>query len=383
LPVVIWSRLYHDLEPYLSWRSANGTALMVFFHTRFNEVADRLFLRDDTVRSARHGSLATYFRDLADPERNQTWKGDNARPFLQVVFHLVRAQRTDDYCQTLCDLRFVEARCRVEQVFELIADYRLAQKNLPEAQADLEEERRRRERITRYTSDLIAYAKAWSERRDRIARGERVSEPEPEPPTPPPSCRMWTEAEIETECQRIIGTPKRLDRLRAFAGFVESQCYRLIEFGKHSGFVPQHAFSTEPAGLVHDASVLLLAALKEPHLLRDWPPNAVHNPKPACLRTLAGHRVGINSVSVTPEGGRAVSGGADHTLRVWDLESGVCLRTLEGHSDGVNSVSVTQDGRRIVSGGNDGMVRVWDVESGTCLRPQRERDSAWPARRVH
>ena len=24
LPVVVWSRLYHDLEPYLSWRAADG-----------------------------------------------------------------------------------------------------------------------------------------------------------------------------------------------------------------------------------------------------------------------------------------------------------------------------------------------------------------------
>ena len=40
------------------------------------------------------------------------------------------------------------------------------------------------------------------------------------------------------------------------------------------------------------------------------------------------------SVSVSPDGRRAVSGSADKTLRVWDLESGACLRTLEGHARG-------------------------------------------------
>ncbi len=53
-----------------------------------------------------------------------------------------------------------------------------------------------------------------------------------------------------------------------------------------------------------------------------------------CLRTLEGHSVGVGSVSVTPDGRRAVSGSWDKTLRVWDLESGRCLRTLEGHSSG-------------------------------------------------
>ena len=42
----------------------------------------------------------------------------------------------------------------------------------------------------------------------------------------------------------------------------------------------------------------------------------------------------VMSVSVTPDGRRAVSGSNDKTLRVWDLESGQCLRTLERHSEG-------------------------------------------------
>jgi hypothetical protein len=57
----------------------------------------------------------------------------------------------------------------------------------------------------------------------------------------------------------------------------------------------------------------------------------------------------------------------DITVRVWDVESGVCLRTLEGHSDWVSSVSLTPDGRRAVTGSYDKTVRVWDVESGACL----------------
>ena len=121
-------------------------------------------------------------------------------------------------------------------------------------------------------------------------------------------------------------------------------------------------------------------------------------------------RARSESVSVSPDGRRAVSGSYDKTLRVWDLETGACLRTLEGHAtwvnererqprwpprglgqlmtrpcgsgtwraavpahprrprDGVRSVSVSPDGRRAVSGSDDKTLRVWDLETGQCLR---------------
>ncbi len=90
-----------------------------------------------------------------------------------------------------------------------------------------------------------------------------------------------------------------------------------------------------------------------------------------CLRTLAGHSGAVRSVSVRPDGRRAVSGSGDKTLRVWDLESGQCLRVLEGHSDEVTRVSVTPDGRRAVSGSEDNTLRLWEVETGACLAVAR------------
>lgn len=87
--------------------------------------------------------------------------------------------------------------------------------------------------------------------------------------------------------------------------------------------------------------------------------------KRACLRTLEGHSNTVAGVSVTPDGKRAVSGSWDQTLRVWDLESGACLRTLE-HT-GLVGEGVTPDCRRAVSGSWDNTVRVWDLETGICL----------------
>jgi WD40 repeat protein len=69
-------------------------------------------------------------------------------------------------------------------------------------------------------------------------------------------------------------------------------------------------------------------------------------------------------VAVRPDGKRAVSASWDHTLKVWDLETGLALRTLGGHSDRVSGVAVTPDGKRAVSASWDNTLKVWDLESG-------------------
>jgi hypothetical protein len=38
IPIVVWSRLYNDLEPYLTERDADGVPIITFFHRQFNEV---------------------------------------------------------------------------------------------------------------------------------------------------------------------------------------------------------------------------------------------------------------------------------------------------------------------------------------------------------
>ena len=74
---------------------------------------------------------------------------------------------------------------------------------------------------------------------------------------------------------------------------------------------------------------------------------------------------GRAAAAVSADGRRAVSGGDDGTVRVWDLDTGALLHTLTGHDGGVNAVAVSADGRRAVSGGSDdGTVRVWDLEEG-------------------
>ncbi len=56
---------------------------------------------------------------------------------------------------------------------------------------------------------------------------------------------------------------------------------------------------------------------------------------------------------------RALSGGQDQSVRLWDLRGQVEQACFTGHTAPVNSVAFSPDGRRAVSGSGDYTVRLW------------------------
>ena len=65
-----------------------------------------------------------------------------------------------------------------------------------------------------------------------------------------------------------------------------------------------------------------------------------------------GHTDRVNSVAMSADGKRVVSGGYDRKVRVWDIDTGE-LSVFQGHTDRVNSVAMSADGKRVVAGGFD------------------------------
>src|SRR5208283_4517673 len=76
----------------------------------------------------------------------------------------------------------------------------------------------------------------------------------------------------------------------------------------------------------------------------------------------------VQSVCLSADGRYALSGSMDHTLKLWEVESGRCLRTFEGHTGRVYSVCLSADGRYALSGSEHKTLKLWEVESGRCLR---------------
>jgi hypothetical protein len=148
LPVIVWSRLYFDLEPYLTERSADGASLLGFYHRQLREVSEAEFLSGES-KTARHAHIASYFadQDLFEPQK----KTPNIRKLSELPYQQTYGEKWDELHATLTDFDFLEAKCThvgvvtsgkgaetrtvYAGVYELQEDYRRALERFPSEEA--------------------------------------------------------------------------------------------------------------------------------------------------------------------------------------------------------------------------------------------------------
>ena len=117
LPVVLWSRLSFDLEPYLSERTSEGSTLLTFYHRELSDVSREVFL-ENGKEIPFHEKLADYFRFRADPDGDTSWKGSYPRGLSELPYHLTKAEEWEQVYETLTDFRFLEEKAAQVGVVE-------------------------------------------------------------------------------------------------------------------------------------------------------------------------------------------------------------------------------------------------------------------------
>ncbi|MCV6636979.1 hypothetical protein [Candidatus Albibeggiatoa sp. nov. NOAA] len=94
---------------------------------------------------------------------------------------------------------------------------------------------------------------------------------------------------------------------------------------------------------------------------------------------LIGHTSNISSLAFSPDGKILASGSDDHTIRLWNITTGQALgQPLTGHSRQVSTVAFSPDGKILASGGQDNAVRLWDVTTGQALGQPMGMAVDWP-----
>ena len=328
LPVIVWSRLYFDLEPYLIERSADGAALLALYHRQLGTVAAAAYLAGDEQRRA-HEHLAKYFapqdyflesvevqrqRALATPP---TPRLANRRKIDELCWQRLREAEETGACDvledTLGEFDAIEAAAEGGMLFGLLADFNSAVALIS------------RQRAPQRVVQLIFEA-------------------------------------LRTDANFMVRHPTTALQC------LWNHCWWVDCAGLEDHYVITQQESDAAPLPDHDELVSAIvrrwrgrkaeARLETPWLRSRRPPRVrLGSGQRAVLR---GHQMGVLAVAVA-ENDRLVRASYDQTVRIWDLTTGAQLFCIA--TPAVWNLTVSPDGASVAASGRE-HITIWDAASG-------------------
>jgi hypothetical protein len=134
LPVIVWSRLYADLQGFMTQRRADGIAVMDFYHRQVGEAVRRRYLAGGDERIQAHMQLAEYFDSLdfwaesLEAQRARakrlppTPRPANVRKVVELPYHRVAVARLVDPNSSNPDAHCQGRDGRAVRVWDAVAD---------------------------------------------------------------------------------------------------------------------------------------------------------------------------------------------------------------------------------------------------------------------
>lgn len=423
VPVVLWSRLYFDLAPYLTERGIGVTALMNFYHRQFSEAVRRQYLVADT-KIERHVHLAYYFVEQPLQIAEDI---PNLRTLSELPYQQSYGQLADEFVQTLTNFDFMQNKLDGLGVGELSNDYNYVER------LSLESDKLRgllliqsainmsNHILTEHTSSLAhqLVGRLMGYRNSNTTILEFTNQVSQQPKNLFPlhlDKDYITHKQANSDLEHTLkGHDKAIDSVEITPDdqyIISISYYDSIRiWDLHTGSLinsidentisedvevvtPNGRYSVSSSG----KSVVQIRDLHTSEELtkytkRTITPNGhysisvdrdtinVHDLQTDILKyTFRGHPVEIwdptlqiiqsekhiiSAIAVTPNSQYLASASNDCTIKVWDLNAGTLKHTLSGHIDPVNTIAVTSDGKYVISGSDDCTVKIWDINTGT------------------
>ena len=422
IPPVVFSKLIRSLQTFLQPVGQDHTDSLILAHKEIEKVVRLRYLRGAQADKERklHKIISQYFMSSADPDGDQSFKGNDLRAFSELPFHLMSAGEWQVLEDTVCNLNFVLSKCQLGLATRLLEDYSPSILNLPAAKVKEVSRFVRLPKIQEFkyfvsrnlhvllATPTLALQQAINERKTSLvsSAARQIIQDSPYP------IIYWVNKEEEEDpCKMTIqhhGDPVMAvsispDSSKLAAGF-KSCIVRLYEMatGKeihsyigHAGsitglcFVGDHGLCTASTDTTlslwsvkdgfrigvmkgHTQSVTACTANKSGKSIvsvsldmsiRVWDGK---DGKFVSVLKSPGSVSQINCVSFHPEGQLVIIGCWDSTLKIWDTFNKKKLKVLKGHSTSVQACMYLST-THVVSAALDGEVRIWSARSGIAV----------------
>ncbi len=340
LPAILWSRLYFDLQPYLTQVQIDGALLYRWFHREFAQEIAKVHLASPAQRDDIHGHLADVFARRA-PQGADLYRYTQSDAGVQVAamrrimeqpWQLAAARRSAGLETLLTDFGFCMGKCAANRADDLIADYSAIR------------------RIAAESARLRAWHSLIASQGHLLRRGSPAW----------PAHRIFLQVALEHAADSAATRAAHAWLRHGLCDWPRLQRVNRPQHLRHDGC--QAVFEGHTARI--DGAVLLdgdtLLTWSRDGTLRTWDLDSG-----APRDTFMGHTKAVSGALVLA-GGDILSWSRDRTLAVWAARTGTRLRVLRGHRGPVQGALLLAPNRAL-SWSDDGTLRIWDLDLGSTV----------------
>ena len=368
LPVVLWSRLYAELAPYLTERAADGTSLLTFYHpTTFGQAVRERYL-PQASSAERHQALARYFQDQPLQWVKNEAEAANLRKLSELPFQQAYGELWSGVQDTLLDFDFLKAKVTAFGPHPLIEDFKEAYragykpKDISLVQNALELS----EHVLVEDHGLL-----WSQLFGRLLTADRpevqtMLSRAPEGPWLRPLTPVLTQVggpllrTLSGHSDYVTSVHLTHDGRFAVSSSPRSKDRSLRVWDIQTGQNIQtiEGITATVLGCLEDGKTIVYGRGTNRLVFMQVPSGEP-------LADYQGRSTRGFPMAVTPDGRLALSQMHDKTLHLWEIGTGKTLQVLEGHRYLADAVAIARDGQWAVSVNRyTNSTKVWDLRTG-------------------